>query len=226
MHINDILDLPDLQAIKARFEQKFVRGAPNDCWNWTAAQSHNGYGLVTFAGGSRRAHRVSYVLYNGPLPTRTPLVIRHRCNNPLCVNPTHLRPGTQTQNSHDRLMSGRWWGAGESNPGAKLTRKQVSAIRLDPRRPSEVAPEYGVDPATIGEIRRYRMWKSVRTQTAVAQHTSGAPGEANGRAKLTTEQVRAIRSDARKYPVIAAAYGVGRETVGNIKRRETWAHIP
>ena len=36
---------------------------------------------------------------------------------------------------------------------------------------------------------------------------------------------RAIRKDPRKYPIIAAQYDVNRETIGNIKRRETWKHL-
>jgi hypothetical protein len=42
---------------------------------------------------------------------------------------------------------------------------------------------------------------------------------------LKEHHVHAIRKDARKYPAIAADYGVSRQTVGAIKRREIWAWL-
>jgi hypothetical protein len=50
-------------------------------------------------------------------------------------------------------------------------------------------------------------------------------GEANGRARLSEEQVRAIRADARKQADIAAAFGVSKSLVAQIRRREIWRHV-
>ncbi len=50
-------------------------------------------------------------------------------------------------------------------------------------------------------------------------------GEANGNAKLTEDQVRAIRADARPQRVIAADYGVGKSLVGSIKLHQSWTHV-
>jgi hypothetical protein len=49
-----------------------------------------------------------------------------------------------------------------------------------------------------------------------------AKGEKNGNSRLTKEQASAIRFDGRPQRVIAAQYGVCRETVGKIKRGELW----
>jgi len=51
------------------------------------------------------------------------------------------------------------------------------------------------------------------------------PGEENNGAKLTTEQVLAIRADMRTQKVIATAYGVDPSTISHIKRRKRWVHI-
>lgn len=52
-------------------------------------------------------------------------------------------------------------------------------------------------------------------------------GEANGRAKLTKEQIYAIRADTRLLREIAADYGISSQrTVSFIKSRTTWAHLP
>lgn len=48
------------------------------------------------------------------------------------------------------------------------------------------------------------------------------PGALNGRAKLSADQVEAIRSDSRTQRVIATAYGISKSQVGNIKRGDEW----
>lgn len=66
------------------------------CWNWTGAINLNGYGHLTLINGSARAHRVSYEIYVGEIPSG--LVIDHLCSNRKCVNPAHLEPVTQEEN--------------------------------------------------------------------------------------------------------------------------------
>lgn len=78
-----------------RFWAKVNKGAPGGCWEWTAATSE-GYGHIGVDGRVRYAHRVSWELVNGPVPDG--MVIDHRCSNPSCVNPEHLRAVTQSQN--------------------------------------------------------------------------------------------------------------------------------
>lgn len=51
-----------------------------------------------------------------------------------------------------------------------------------------------------------------------------AKGERVNTAKLSEEQVRAIRRDPRQQRVIAAQYGVSKSMIGNIKRGEAWRH--
>jgi hypothetical protein len=50
-------------------------------------------------------------------------------------------------------------------------------------------------------------------------------GERQGLAKLTEEEVKAIRADARMLKDIAKDYGVGVGTVHAVKSRRTWKHI-
>jgi hypothetical protein len=53
-----------------------------------------------------------------------------------------------------------------------------------------------------------------------------ARGETHARAKLTEQDVRAIRSSVRRYADIAADYRVSETTVSNIISRRSWAHVP
>lgn len=51
-------------------------------------------------------------------------------------------------------------------------------------------------------------------------------GTLHGKAALTDEEVRAIRSDTRPQKLIAELYGIQPSAVSKIKRRATWKHIP
>jgi hypothetical protein len=52
-----------------------------------------------------------------------------------------------------------------------------------------------------------------------------ARGERQGRAKLTSDKVRAIRADTRLMRIIAADYGVCLSVICEIRQRKSWAHI-
>lgn len=52
-----------------------------------------------------------------------------------------------------------------------------------------------------------------------------AIGERQGSAKLTREQVKAIRDDPRKQRDIARAFGVSKSLVHVIKSRQAWKHL-
>lgn len=66
-----------------------------------------------------------------------------------------------------------------------------------------------------------------KQKNAADRHRDGtaALGSKSGMAKLTEEQVVAIRQDTRTQEVIAAEYGVTHANIGYIKRRKTWRHV-
>lgn len=81
----------------------------NDCWPWMGATNNQGYGVLAVYSGDKRqrvlAHRLSIVIATGAdIDGR---VVMHTCDNPLCVNPEHLRIGTQADNIRDALRKGR-----------------------------------------------------------------------------------------------------------------------
>lgn len=51
------------------------------------------------------------------------------------------------------------------------------------------------------------------------------PGVRNGRAKLTEDDVRAIRASRETNVVLAARYVVFDTLVGRIRRRQAWCHV-
>ncbi len=75
------------------------------CWEWNLSKQSNGYGQMKHEGKMKRAHRVSFEAFNGPIPSR--MEVMHKCDNRGCVNPKHLSLGTHQANMIDMVEKGR-----------------------------------------------------------------------------------------------------------------------
>jgi len=94
-----------MRKIRLRFLNK-IRYARSGCWIWTGAPCTKGkYGHLNIGGKYKRAHRIAYELFIGPIPKK--LHVLHNCDTPLCVNPDHLFVGTQYENLADMTNKGR-----------------------------------------------------------------------------------------------------------------------
>jgi hypothetical protein len=159
--------------------QAHVPGIGN-CWEWSGSRWQSGYGVFWVTARRRqRAHRFAWTLTYGAIQPETPFVL-HRCDNPLCVRPSHLFVGTHADNVAD-----------------KITKNRQNAARGDDHY-SRKRPE------------------------------SVARGEQSGRAKLTEDQVRAIRrrvSEGEGQGAVARTFGVCLATVNDIVNRVYWKHV-
>jgi hypothetical protein len=109
-------------------------------------------------GLTQRVHRVAYAMGHG-IPEG--LHVLHKCDNKLCVRPSHLFLGTNADNMADRDTKGRQ-AKGASSGSAKLTETQVKAIRRDTRTQRVIGKDYGVSHALIGYIKRNEAWTHVK----------------------------------------------------------------
>ena len=83
---------------------------PDACWRWTGAFNNRGYGRISISReGTKLAHRVAFCLANGVEPRGIQeLCVCHSCDNPGCVNPSHLWLGTPADNTRDKMAKGRF----------------------------------------------------------------------------------------------------------------------
>jgi HNH endonuclease len=116
-----------------RFWTKVRVGEPAGCWPWTAANDGRGrYGQVRRRGRKWGAHQWVWVLTYGEIPKD--MTVDHKCFNPPCCNPAHLR-----------LLS---WD--------EQRRNQRSAYRTHCKRGHEYTPENTIPSGPQGKNRNCR----------------------------------------------------------------------
>lgn len=172
------------QSVIDRFEKKFSKGAPEECWNWNASCSGGRYGAFTVDGKQRGAHCVSHEIYVGEVPDGK--LVCHSCDNPKCVNPSHLFIGTPLDNMQDKLIKGRhsngakhaatfkdsplFKGAlkyGENHHQSKLTddqRREIVANIANGMTQRAIAKLYGITQSMVSVIKKTsteRAWNVV-----------------------------------------------------------------
>lgn len=165
----------EVKTTEERFWAKVDRRGPNDCW---PRSGHNVRGYPMFWDGtflpsgnprSVRCSRWVYERYVGPLGSLQAL---HHCDNPPCVNPAHLFPGTHGDNMADKKAKGRnCYGdangsrthperrpRGDASPVARISdadaRKAYAMYHDERMTQVAIAREFGVSKQLVGMIAR------------------------------------------------------------------------
>lgn len=122
--------LPEPPTLTERFWQKVQKGGAADCWVWRGPTNKHGYGrFVAWEAGVPThwyAHRFVMTLRGEEFAENA--VVLHECDNPPCVNPSHLRVGTQADNMRDAKEKGR------------MNLSGLALGRLSNNRPRKVRP--------------------------------------------------------------------------------------
>ena len=175
----------DCSSFFDRHADKIAADPNTGCWHWigswvgghkrggTRRTNRLVYGAVRWNGRKCSAHRLAYAAANGPIPPG--LLVRHKCDVPICVNPDHLEVGTHQDNVDDMLDRGRGVGpritgkphsdlpsiACENNGHNKLNQCQIDAIRamraagVSCRKTGEV---FGVSKSYVSKVARGIRW--------------------------------------------------------------------
>lgn len=143
-------------------EVPWDKGSP--CWEWKG-DKRKGYGRLTFQG---EAWIVTHAVLKAwrDEDVVPPNQVRHKCDNPPCINPEHLEQGTLRQNVQDMLQRGRHVPPqGEKNGNAKLNEENIREIRTllqTGLSGSEIARRFSVSPMTISFIKTGNRWSHVK----------------------------------------------------------------
>lgn len=151
---------PPRLTLEQRFWKYTDKRADDECWNWTGASIdpnatnpraiiRQRRGVLYANGRARLAYRVSWTLLRGPIPAG--MMVCHKCDNGLCVNPNHLFLGTAKDNAADMRNKGRAGDQRFTRP-PKFKRRTHCTLTLDDAR--AIRREYaqgGISLAQIGE---------------------------------------------------------------------------
>lgn len=181
-------------------------GETTHCWIWTGKPDPQGYGRFQIGNQNLLAHRISFeICHNESLGEFHAL---HRCDNPPCINPTHLFKGTHQDNMRDRDAKGRnTYYSGDDH----WTHKHPERLARGERNGKNTHPEsrgYGEN-----------HWSHKHPDKVVK-------GEHNGSSKITLADVQAIRELHRQglsLAAIARLKNLSDTHVGRIVKGENWS---
>lgn len=86
-----------MATVLERLTAAYAVNPETHCWDWVARKDRDGYGAIKANRKLWRAHRLSYELHVGPIPSG--LQLDHLCRNRGCVNPAHLDPVSSRENT-------------------------------------------------------------------------------------------------------------------------------
>lgn len=161
---------------KVFYQRNIDLGIDVECHECTShSKNRDGY-IQLNRDGFTRLHRWIHWKTTGSKPE----VVMHKCDNPSCINPAHLKSGTHIDNMKDMVNKGRAQRSreykdkmsttkkgkyiGEKNPSTKLTDFKVWMIKgwlLEGCKTKDIAKAFNTTPQIIGHIKHNRHWKHI-----------------------------------------------------------------
>lgn len=216
-------------SVNETFESRYSVDEETGCWIWMMGKNPKGYGVIGGAINGKRyakpgtnmlAHRVSWIIHRGEIPKGKGAhgtVVMHICDNPSCVNPDHLRLGTQSDNVKDMIAKGRKVaGEWQKRKGVDHFRSSfkdqadIDLICSTEGQTKALAERFGVAESTIKRIRR---------RNGVIKDDA----EKFKNKPLSQEAIDHIRSTKPGTRGLGKLYGVGKTTIANIRKGLTHA---
>lgn len=192
------------------------------CWVWMNVR-RNRHPSFYHNGKYVKTSRFAFEMHAGRKILKG-VHICHKCDNPICVNPSHLFEGTAKQNMEDRNAKGRQKGGatgprvpliGEKHRSAKLAERDVLYIRtnhsFEKRNARALAAHFGVSPQIIYRIVHGYTWnREGKSRVGDAEISQARREYANGYSTLQ----------------LAARYGMSCSSMYDAITGRTWKHVP
>ena len=216
----------------------FENPSKNKCWNWKAATAGKNYGVFYWNGKQGYSHRFVYECTQGIIPIG--MYVCHKCDNPLCCNPTHLFLGTSLDNNQDMIRKGRARRAvGSEYSSSKLTDQDVIDIlqNIDTgifTNISQIEKRYPIKRMIICNILYGKNWKHITNKYYPGNKLINLKNKilldpAIKAATLTEYEVRQIKislKNGESPTQIAKSYpNVNRSAIYAIKHGKSWNNI-
>jgi hypothetical protein len=224
------------------------RATLGQCWVWSGYRKqgkNQGYGELAIGPKGRqeklRAHRISWELHNGEIPSG--LIVLHRCDNPPCVNPEHLELGTKFDNVRDMDVKGRRRIRLPNVTSDKpvFTGEDILNIRNACSTGTSVLELAYIFESTrshIDAIVTGASWKHVggpivakpitRRQQRKEYLAEHKPPKRGRYSKLKPDEVVRIRqlaASGRTSASLSAEFGVCRQYIGQLVKRQFWQPV-
>ncbi len=193
----------------------YLNGLTTECWLWTGTINPTGYGAYQTNWAktvlkTQWSHRISYHLFKEaflPCENGYEKQVRHKCDNPKCVNPDHLEFGSQAENNSDRDSRGRHMVlCGETNGSSKLTpeiQEQIRELRKGGMIYKDIAARFNVNRRTVERFCTGSSYGQEKVESAI--HTArnvAKPDKAEVDARI-----RELRANGATYAVISREVG-------------------
>jgi hypothetical protein len=160
-----------MKSVALRLLERTSVPALEECWEWTGAVTDFGHGRIWVDGRVERTHRLAYRLFTGSIPDGE--VVRHRCDNPRCVNPRHLILGTLAENSRDMVRRNR-----HRSGYAKLTAEDAVYLRERAALGTpieDLAFQFGISRCNLARLVGREIWKNAEGFTSGDEYNSDVP---------------------------------------------------
>jgi predicted XRE-type DNA-binding protein len=179
--------------ISERIEKHIV--SKTDCWLTDFSPSSGDYPRISINGKPKLLSRVIYELNFGKIPPG--MFVCHKCDNPACVNPSHLFLGTPQDNITDRnsknrqaRLKGSLHGQAKLNEEKVLEIKQLLAENILSQR--EIAKLYGVSQRIILNIKKGRAWIHVTDKSTTNHITNNTTYNGNVTINISLESAKQL----------------------------------
>ena len=215
-------------SVEDRLNKFHIKDHDSGCWNWIGKKDKRGYGRCSFEGRKQFAHRISHKVFKGPIPDG--LYILHSCDNPACINPDHLRIGTQAENMNDAVVRRRM-PIGEQSSMSKLSNESVMQIvemRNSGMSIADIARNFNVEFTTVSVILRGHTWSWLTgiERATIGQRSQGSMCHASKLCESDVIEMLRLGKCGIGCAKLSRMFNVSISAASLILRGKAWKHIP
>jgi DNA-binding transcriptional regulator YiaG len=142
------LEKDEKSFAESRFWNK-VEIKEKGCWEWGGHIAECGYGEISISGVKFYTHRFSaYIRVREDISESQ---VNHKCDNKICVRPSHHYLGTAKENMQDIIERGN------IKRDKKVSDDEVEQIReralKEEKTQQEIADEFGISQSHVSKIK-------------------------------------------------------------------------